>query len=144
MSTVVWSLVKLASALWHKFCAIRWKLLWYMLCGFQEEWRACFPVLCCVHLCYVPWYGAHQCGTKSNSVNLTLRLCCVHFLRTKNLTEDSLTSHETSQKAQTTSKHHHNGYGTALPSSSVDLMSPLRWRGGQPCTYFFWGGHQMV
>ncbi len=47
MSTVGWSLVKLASALLHMFHAKRWKLLWYMLCCFQEE-QLCMFILCCL------------------------------------------------------------------------------------------------
>ncbi len=50
MSMVVWDLVeKLASALLHLFHANSWKLLWYMLCCFQEEWLYLFiPFMLCV------------------------------------------------------------------------------------------------
>ncbi len=66
MSTVGWSLVKLDSALLHLFHANRWKLLWYMLCWFQEEYLCLFipRVMCCLHLCDVPY------------PSLALRRCC--------------------------------------------------------------------
>ncbi len=52
MSTVGWSLVRLASALLLLFHTNRWKLLQYMLCCFQEEWLCPFIlcVMCCLHL----------------------------------------------------------------------------------------------
>ncbi len=52
MSMVGWSLVKLASALLHLFHANSWKLLWYMLCCFQEEWL-CLFILCIICLLYL-------------------------------------------------------------------------------------------
>ncbi len=45
MSTVGWSLVKLASALLYLFHTNRWKLLRYMLYWFQEK-RLCLFILC--------------------------------------------------------------------------------------------------
>ncbi len=52
LSTVAWSLVKLASALGYLFHAIRWKLSWYTLFSFQEKW---LWLLSCVVLLSYLW-----------------------------------------------------------------------------------------
>jgi hypothetical protein len=51
MSTVVQSLVKLASALRYLFHAIRWKLGGICFLDFRKNGFACYPELCCLCLC---------------------------------------------------------------------------------------------
>ncbi len=65
MSTAGWSLVKLAPALRYLFHASRWKLLWYMLCGFHKEQHC---LLSCVVLpsslwCPLSFLGIHASGS---------------------------------------------------------------------------------
>jgi hypothetical protein len=85
-------------------------------------------------------YGACQCGSKRNTINLILRLRCHTFLHTKNLTEESQVA-RLHKKHKQPCKHHHLGGRAARPSSGVDLMNPHHRRGGWPCIYLFQGRH---
>jgi hypothetical protein len=59
------------------------------------------------------WYGARQCGSQSNAINLILRLFCGTCLRMTSDDNQTRPEHST----QTRNKHYHHGVGVARPSS---------------------------
>jgi hypothetical protein len=76
-------------------------------------------------------------GSKSNTINLILRLFLYHFLHMTTLTDESQVVRP-HKKHKRPYKHHHHGGRAACPSSCMSLLNPHHQRGGWPCAYLFW------